>query len=57
LVGRPAYRDADGWISLAGSAGDWMRVDGENIAAAPIERMLVRHNAINWVAGCAVRRG
>ena len=33
-----AYRDADGWIYLAGRTADWMRVDGENLAAAPIER-------------------
>ena len=25
-----AYRDADGWIYLAGRTADWMRVDGEN---------------------------
>ena len=37
-----AYRDADGWIYLAGRTADWMRVDGENMAAAPIERILVR---------------
>ena len=49
-----AYRDADGWIYLAGRAGDWMRVDGENIAAAPIERILVRLPAVNRVAVYAV---
>ncbi len=37
-----AYRDADGWIYLAGRTADWMRVDGENLAAAPIERILQR---------------
>ncbi|MDF2823295.1 MAG: acyl-CoA synthetase [Mycobacterium sp.] len=37
-----AYRDADGWIYLAGRAGDWMRVDGENMTSAPIERILMR---------------
>ncbi len=37
-----AYRDADGWIYLAGRTADWMRVDGENMAAAPIERILLR---------------
>ena len=37
-----AYRDADGWIYLAGRTSDWMRVDGENLAAAPIERILAR---------------
>ncbi len=34
-TGDLAYRDADGWIYLAGRTADWMRVDGENLAAAP----------------------
>ncbi|HET6731885.1 fatty-acid--CoA ligase FadD1 [Mycobacterium sp.] len=45
-----AYRDADGWIYLAGRTADWMRVDGENLATAPIERILLRLPAINRVA-------
>ncbi|MGE2717671.1 fatty-acid--CoA ligase FadD1 [Mycolicibacterium litorale] len=45
-----AYRDAEGWIYLAGRTGDWMRVDGENLTAAPIERILLRLPAINRVA-------
>jgi fatty-acyl-CoA synthase len=49
-----AYRDADGWIYLAGRTGDWMRVDGENMAAAPIERILSRSPEINRVAVYAV---
>jgi fatty-acyl-CoA synthase len=49
-----AYRDADGWIYLAGRTADWMRVDGENIAAAPIERILVRLPDVNRVAVYAV---
>jgi fatty-acyl-CoA synthase len=49
-----AYRDADGWIYLAGRTGDWMRVDGENLAAAPIERILVRLPESNRVAVYAV---
>ncbi|MCQ4361956.1 fatty-acid--CoA ligase FadD1 [Mycobacterium gordonae] len=49
-----AYQDAQGWIYLAGRTADWMRVDGENLAAAPIERILLRHNAINRVAVYAV---
>ncbi|SOX51462.1 acyl-CoA synthetase [Mycobacterium ahvazicum] len=52
-----AYRDADGWIYLAGRTADWMRVDGENMAAAPIERILLRHNAINRAAVYAVPDG
>ncbi len=49
-----AYRDADGWIYLAGRTADWMRVDGENVAAAPIERILLRLPVINRVAVYAV---
>jgi fatty-acyl-CoA synthase len=49
-----AYKDADGWIYLAGRTADWMRVDGENLAAAPIERVLQRLEAINRVAVYAV---
>jgi fatty-acyl-CoA synthase len=49
-----AYRDADGWIFLAGRTADWMRVDGENLAAGPIERILQRLPAINHVAVYAV---
>ncbi|KMO67095.1 fatty-acid--CoA ligase FadD1 [Mycolicibacterium chlorophenolicum] len=45
-----AYRDAGGWIYLAGRTADWMRVDGENMTAAPIERILIRQPAINQVA-------
>jgi fatty-acyl-CoA synthase len=45
-----AYRDADGWIYLAGRTADWMRVDGENLTTAPIERILLRLNAISRVA-------
>lgn len=49
-----AYRDADGWIYLAGRTADWMRVDGENMTAAPVERILLRHGAINRAAVYAV---
>ena len=33
-----AYRDADGWFFFAGRSNEWLRVDGENFAAAPVER-------------------
>jgi fatty-acyl-CoA synthase len=49
-----AYRDADGWIFLAGRTADWMRVDGENLAAGPIERILQRLPELNHVAVYAV---
>jgi fatty-acyl-CoA synthase len=49
-----AYRDTDSWIYLAGRTADWMRVDGENLAAAPIERILLRLTQVNRVAVYAV---
>jgi fatty-acyl-CoA synthase len=49
-----AYRDADGWIFLAGRTSDWMRVDGENMAAGPIERVLQRALEVSVVAVYAV---
>ncbi|MCV7369283.1 acyl-CoA synthetase [Mycolicibacterium duvalii] len=49
-TGDLAYRDGGGWIYLAGRTADWMRVDGENMTAAPIERILVRLPAISTVA-------
>ena len=49
-----AYRDAEGWIYLAGRSGDWLRVDGENLACAPIERILHRLDPVSRVAVYAV---
>ncbi len=49
-----AYRDADGWVYYAGRTADWLRVDGENLAAAPIERILLRHPAVSEAAVYAV---
>ena len=45
-----AYCDEDGFIYFAGRLGDWMRVDGENLGTAPIERILLRHNDVTEVA-------
>ena len=42
-TGDLAYKDADGYLYFAGRSSDWLRVDGENLAAAPIERILLRH--------------
>jgi fatty-acyl-CoA synthase len=36
------YRDEDGWFYFAGRSADWLRVDSENFAAAPVERILAR---------------
>ena len=45
-----AYRDADGVFFFAGRAGDWIRVDSENFASAPIERIIDRHEEVAAVA-------
>jgi fatty-acyl-CoA synthase len=42
-TGDLAYRDDDGFFYFAGRSADWMRVDGENFAGAPIEGILMRH--------------
>lgn len=49
-----AYRDAAGFVYFAGRTADWLRVDGENLAAAPIERVLLRHPAVSEAAVYAV---
>jgi len=45
-----AYRDVNGYAYFAGRLGDWMRVDGENLGSAPIERVLLRHPDVVEVA-------
>jgi fatty-acyl-CoA synthase len=34
------YRDVQGFFYFAGRADDWIRVDGENFSAGPLERIL-----------------
>ncbi|HEX5615675.1 MAG TPA: AMP-binding protein [Acidimicrobiia bacterium] len=36
------YKDADGYLYFAGRTADWIRVDGENFPAGPIEETLRR---------------
>ena len=38
-----AYTDDDGWVYFAGRSTDWLRVDGENFPAAPVEAVLSQH--------------
>ena len=45
-----AYRDENGYAYFAGRLGDWLRVDGENLGTAPIERILLRHHDVIEVA-------
>ncbi|MHC9294348.1 long-chain-fatty-acid--CoA ligase FadD17 [Mycobacterium sp. LTG2003] len=49
-TGDLAYRDEDGYVYFAGRLGDWMRVDGENLGTAPIERILLRYPDVVEVA-------
>jgi len=41
-TGDLGYRDEAGFFYFAGRSADWLRVDGENFAAAPVERILMR---------------
>jgi fatty-acyl-CoA synthase len=53
-TGDLGYRDDAGFFYFAGRNFDWLRVDGENFAAAPIERILVRHPDVLLAAVYAV---
>ena len=48
------YRDAEGWFYFAGRSNEWLRVDGENFAAAPVEAIVSRHPSVRSVAVYAV---
>jgi fatty-acyl-CoA synthase len=53
-TGDLGYRDEQGFLYFAGRDFDWLRVDGENFAAAPVERILARHEAVELAAVYAV---
>lgn len=53
-TGDLAYRDEDGWFWFAGRTADWLRVDSENFAAAPVERILGRRPDVAVAAVYAV---
>lgn len=40
------YRDRDGFFYFAGRSSDWLRVDSENFAAAPLERLVQRMDGV-----------
>ncbi len=42
-TGDLGYRDRAGFFYFAGRDSDWLRVDGENFAAAPVENVIARH--------------
>ena len=53
-TGDLAYRDDAGFFYFAGRDHDWLRVDGENFASAPVERILQRHPDVVLAAVYAV---
>jgi len=42
-TGDLGYRDAEGFVYFAGRDVEWLRVDGENFLARPVEQILQRH--------------
>jgi fatty-acyl-CoA synthase len=42
-TGDLGYLDADGYLYFAGRNADWLRVDGENFPAGPVEAALAHH--------------
>jgi fatty-acyl-CoA synthase len=53
-TGDLGYRDEDGYFYFAGRNSDWLRVDGENFAAAPVENVFSRHPDVVLCAVYAV---
>ncbi|WP_433872980.1 AMP-binding protein [Saccharopolyspora sp. CA-218241] len=53
-TGDLGYVDQDGHFYFAGRAGDWIRVDGENISALVTEQVLRRHRDVLAAAAFAV---
>lgn len=53
-TGDLGYRDGDGAFYFAGRTADWLRVDGENFAAAPVERIIGRFPGVAAVVVYAV---
>jgi len=49
-----AYRDQEGWFYFAGRSNEWLRVDGDNFAAAPVEVILSRFPGVRSVSVYAV---
>jgi fatty-acyl-CoA synthase len=48
------YRDEKDFLFFVGRTSEWLRVDGENLGAAPIERILLRHPAVTEASVYAV---
>ncbi len=53
-TGDLGFRDDAGTFFFAGRTSDWLRVDGENLAAGPVERILARFPGVASVVVYAV---
>jgi fatty-acyl-CoA synthase len=53
-TGDLGYRDDGGFFYFAGRNSDWLRVDGENFAAAPVEQVISRYPDVVLAAVYAV---
>jgi fatty-acyl-CoA synthase len=53
-TGDLGYRDEQGFYWFAGRTADWLRVDSENFAAAPVEEILSRYPGVTAAAVYAV---
>ena len=53
-TGDLGYRDAEGTFYFAGRTADWLRVDGENFAAGPVEGVVGRFPGVASVVVYAV---
>jgi fatty-acyl-CoA synthase len=48
------YKDDKGFVYFAGRDVEWIRVDGENFAAAPVERLIARYPGVVLAAAYGV---
>jgi fatty-acyl-CoA synthase len=48
-TGDLGYRSEDGTFFFAGRSSDWLRVDGENFAAGPVENVIARYPGVRAV--------
>src|SRR3989442_13604480 len=51
------YKDAQGFLYFAGRNADWIRVDGENFPAGPVEEGLRKAPGVVLAAGFGVPHG